>query len=49
MSAEEALGEWSSDSDRENKQCQVKVNGDRELVKLNIDDSVMGYEIYMKH
>lgn len=34
---------------RENKQCQVNVNGDRDLVILNIDGSVMGHEIYMKH
>ena len=34
---------------RENKQCQVNVNGDRDLVLLNIDVSVMGHEIYMKH
>lgn len=34
---------------RRNKQRQVNVNGDGDLVVLNIDSSVMGHEIYMKH
>lgn len=35
--------------DEENKQRWVNVNGDKDLVPLNIDGSVMGHEIYMKH
>ena len=41
--------ERQAEEDRENKQCQVNVNGDGDLVLLNIDGSVMGHEIYMKH
>lgn len=33
--------------DRENKQCRLNVNRDKDLVPLNIDESVMGHKIYM--
>lgn len=33
----------------ENKQCQVNVNGDEDLVLLNIDGPGMGHEMWMKH
>ena len=43
------LGGWETERKKDRTNCQVNVNGDRDLVLLNIDGSVMGHEIYMKH
>lgn len=46
---QEGMKERQTGRQSENKQCQSNGIGDRDLVPLNIDSSVMGHEIYMEY